>query len=100
MINDLALRLFVTGQTSRAERAIQTATAICVRLDADASCLEIIDILEQPQAAEQEHILATPTLVRESPLPRRRVVGDLSRLDEVLAILGLDSPATPAHGSE
>jgi len=50
--------------------------------------LMIIDVLESPQIAEDEKILATPTLVRELPEPIRRITGDLSNLDQVL--IGLD----------
>lgn len=50
--------------------------------------LEIIDVLEQPQLAEDEKILATPTLIKRLPPPLRRVIGDLSDKEKVL--LGLD----------
>ena len=60
--------------------------------------LEIIDVLEQPQAAEDARILATPTLIKQLPPPLRRVIGDLSDKDKVL--LGLEvypslRPPTP-----
>ena len=50
--------------------------------------LEIIDVLEQPEVAETDRILATPTLIKQLPPPLRRVIGDLSDKDKVL--LGLE----------
>jgi circadian clock protein KaiB len=50
--------------------------------------LEIIDVIQQPQAAEDDKILATPTLIKQLPPPLRRVIGDLSDTDKVL--LGLE----------
>jgi circadian clock protein KaiB len=51
--------------------------------------LVIVDILERPQLAEEQKILATPTLIRESPLPVRRVIGDLSDKEKLLLALDL-----------
>jgi circadian clock protein KaiB len=90
-MTDVVLKLYITGQMPAAQRAIQTARAICERYPGAAQCLEIIDVLKQPLAAEQDRILATPTLIREAPLPRRRLVGDLSDIQQVLAALGLDN---------
>lgn len=64
--------------------------------------LEIIDVLEHPQLAEDEKILATPTLIKQLPPPLRRVIGDLSDTEKVL--LGLEvrpqaSAQTPKSGS-
>jgi circadian clock protein KaiB len=59
--------------------------------------LLVIDVLENPQLAEDEKILATPTLTKNLPLPLRRVIGDLSNKEKVL--LGLDlQPYTPKQG--
>lgn len=82
------LKLYIAGQTTRTEQAIANLRAIC---DTDLSGqfeLAVIDVLERPQLAENEKILATPTLVKELPPPLRRVVGDLSDRDAVL--VGLD----------
>ena len=51
--------------------------------------LEVINVIDHPQRAEEDNILATPTLVKASPLPERRVIGDLSNRDRVLLGLGL-----------
>lgn len=82
------LKLYVTGKTSRAERAIQNMRKICNDDLGGRYELDIIDVLERPQLAEEEKILATPTLIKQIPPPLRRIIGDLSDRDRVL--LGLD----------
>lgn len=82
------LKLYVTGSSSRGETAIANLRRICEQeLDGQYE-LEIIDVLENPQLAEDEKILATPTLIKQLPPPLRRVIGDLSDKDKVL--LGLE----------
>lgn len=84
----LRLRLYVTGKTAQSERAIFNLRQIIdEELNEDYE-LEIIDILERPQLAEDEKILATPTLLKELPPPVRKIIGDLSNKEKVL--LGLD----------
>ena len=78
----------MTGRSPRAERAIANLRRLCEEELEGCYQLEIIDILEHPQLAEDERILATPTLVKQLPPPLRRVIGDLSSRDKVL--LGLD----------
>lgn len=85
------LKLYITGRTPRAEQAITNIREICDRDLAGLYELVVIDVLERPQLAENERILATPTLVRELPPPLRRVVGDLSDKERVL--VGLDLAA-------
>ena len=83
-------KLYVTGQTANSERAIANLRRLCdqhLRGDCD---LQVIDVLERPEVAEQERIFATPTLVRESPRPARRIIGDLTEHRKVLAGLDLD----------
>ena len=82
------LKLYVAGRTTRTEQAISNLRAICEQELAGVYQLAVIDVLERPQLAEDERILATPTLVKELPLPLRRVVGDLSNRERVL--IGLD----------
>jgi len=80
--------LFVTGASSRTGVAIANLRRICEQeLDGQYD-LEIIDVLEHPNLAEDEKILATPTLIKSLPLPLRRVIGDLSNTEKVL--LGLE----------
>ena len=82
------LKLYVTGRTVRAERAIANLRRLCQEELAGCYELQVIDVIEHPQLAEDERILATPTLIKQLPPPLRRVIGDLSDRDKVL--LGLD----------
>lgn len=82
------LRLYVTGKSVRSQRAIDNLEKICAD-DLDGCYqLEVIDLEEHPQLAEDERILATPVVVKKLPPPLRRVIGDLSDREKVL--LGLD----------
>lgn len=82
------LKLYVTGKTPRAEVAIANLRRICDEELHSEYELQIIDVLEQPQLAEDDKILATPTLIKRLPPPLRRVIGDLSDKEKVL--LGLE----------
>ncbi len=82
------LRLYVTGPTSLARRAILNINAICAEHLRGMYDLEIIDMHQKPALAKDEQILAAPTLIKKLPLPLRRIVGDLSDHDRVL--FGLD----------
>lgn len=83
------LRLFVSGRTPRAERAIANLRRLCEEEFAGCYELQVIDVLEDPAAAEDERILATPTLIKQLPPPLRRVIGDLSDREKVLLGLNL-----------
>lgn len=83
------LKLFVTGRTPRAEQAIVNLQRICENELGGRYEVLIIDVRERPELAEQAKILATPTLIKELPLPIRRIIGDLSDKEKVLAGLGL-----------
>ena len=91
------LMLYVTGQTPNSQRAIANMRRVCEEELGGEYDLVIIDVLERPQLAEDERILATPTLIKELPLPLRRVIGDLSDTDKVL--LGLDLQVAPAQSN-
>lgn len=80
--------MFVTGASSRTGTAIANLRRICEQELGGQYDLEIIDVLEHPDVAEHEKILATPTLIKSLPLPLRRVIGDLSDTEKVL--LGLE----------
>ena len=82
------LKLYVTGQTPTAIRAIANLQRICEEELQGQYEMDIIDVLENPQLAENEKILATPTLIKDLPLPLRRIIGDLSDTENV--VLGLD----------
>jgi circadian clock protein KaiB len=83
------LRLFVSGMTPRSTAAVARLKCICHQHLEGRCDLEVIDIYQQPALAGLEQIVATPTLVRERPLPARRLVGDMSDTPRVLAGLGL-----------
>ena len=88
------LKLYITGTNPRTERAIANLRQVCdVDLKGDYS-LDIIDVLENPEAAERDRILATPTLIKTLPLPLRRVIGDLSDKEKVLLALEVQNTAT------
>ncbi len=82
------LKLYVTGTSPRAEVAIANLRRICEQELRGQYQLEIIDVLEHPQVAEDDRILATPTLIKQLPPPLRRVIGDLS--DKAKVLLGLE----------
>ena len=93
------LKLYITGKTPRAAVAISNLKRICAEELGGRYELEIIDVLEHPQLAEDEKVLATPTLIKSLPPPLRRVIGDLSDTEKVL--LGLDlRPAGAQPGNE
>ena len=81
------LKLYVTGANPRTERAIANLQQICDSELEGRYALEIIDVLEDPEAAERDRVLATPTLIKELPPPLRRVIGDLSDRAKVLLAL-------------
>jgi len=83
-----SLRLFITGTTPRCVRAIKNIRAICEDNLPGRYELEVIDIYQHPEQAKPEQIVVTPTLVKKLPLPHRRMIGDLSDNERVLA--GLD----------
>lgn len=91
------LRLFITGYSTHSRRAIENLKRICEAELRGRHNVEVIDILENPQLAEEEKILATPTLVREYPEPVRKIIGDLSDRQRVLLgldIMPIDTPST------
>ena len=80
----LQLGLFITGQTSNSLRAMENLRRICQH-ELNIPCeIDIIDVLEHPQIAEDEKIVATPTLVKSHPGPVRKIIGDLSDTRKVL----------------
>jgi len=86
------LKLYVTGTSPRTSIAIANLRRICEQELQGRYELVIIDVVEHPQLAEDEKILATPTLIKQLPPPLRRVIGDLSDKEKVL--LGLELQPT------
>ena len=83
----IQLRLYVAGDTPRAQHAISSLRRLEETHLAGRYALEVVDVLAQPERAEADRVLATPTLVRVSPAPSRRLLGDLSDLDRLLSVL-------------
>jgi circadian clock protein KaiB len=85
------LRLYVAGQTPKSLQAFANLKKICEEHLQGRYEIEVIDLLENPQLAKGDQILAIPTLVRKLPPPLRKIIGDLSNTERVL--VGLDLQA-------
>jgi circadian clock protein KaiB len=83
-----SLRLYVAGETPKSVLAFENLRRICDEYLAGRYEIEIIDLLENPQLARGDQILAVPTLVRRLPEPIKKIIGDLSNVERVL--VGLD----------
>ncbi len=83
------LRLYVAGQTPRSVTAFANLKKICEEHLAGQYHIEVVDLLENPQLAAGDQILAIPTLVRKLPEPVRKIIGDLSNTERVLVGLNL-----------
>jgi circadian clock protein KaiB len=82
------LRLYVAGQTPKSLTAFANLKAICEEHLQGKYTIEVVDLLENPQLASGDQILAIPTLVRKLPPPLRKIIGDMSNTERVL--VGLD----------
>jgi circadian clock protein KaiB len=82
------LRLYVAGQTPKSVTAFANLKKICEEHLAGKYCIEVIDLLKNPQLAKGDQIIAIPTLVRKLPEPLKRIIGDLANTECVL--VGLD----------
>ena len=88
------LRLYVNGRSPYARQAVAAVNELRTTHLPPGSRVDVVDVAERPDVAEDERLLATPLLVRLAPEPVRRIVGDLSDLDEVVEALHL--PTRPA----
>ena len=84
------LRLYIAGQTPKCMRAFANLKRICEQYLTDRYRIEMIDLLDDPALARGDQILAVPTLVRRTPEPVRKIIGDLSNTQRVLAGLSID----------
>ena len=82
-------RLFVIKKMPASERAIKNLLNTCESNLKGLYKLEIIDLLENPQLAEEEQILATPTLIKQFPPPASRIISDLYNKESVLEALDI-----------
>jgi circadian clock protein KaiB len=85
------LRLYITGMTPNSKRAVENVKKICEQHLQGRYELEVVDIYQQPSLAQQEQIIAAPTLVKKLPGPLRRLIGDMSNTEKVLVGLDLRS---------
>jgi circadian clock protein KaiB len=86
------LRLFTSGTTPRSTRALRNLREICDTNLAGNYDLEVVDIYQQPRLASESDIIAAPTLIKEEPLPMKRLIGDLSDRPKVLLSLAIARP--------
>jgi circadian clock protein KaiB len=89
----IELRLYIAGQTRKSIAALTNLRRICDEHLAGRYRVEIIDLMENPQQAQHDQIVAIPTLVRRLPEPIRRIIGDLSNSERVL--VGLEVEPRP-----
>jgi circadian clock protein KaiB len=82
------LRLYIAGNSARANAALLNLERLCEERLAGRYEIEVIDLLKHPQLARGDQIMAVPTLVRRLPQPVKRIIGDLSNAERVL--VGLD----------
>ncbi|HEY1686008.1 MAG TPA: circadian clock KaiB family protein [Tepidisphaeraceae bacterium] len=82
------LRLYVTGITAKSTQAIANIRALCEEHLSGRYDLEVVDIYQQPTEAVNSQIVAAPTLIKQSPMPVRKMIGDLTDRDRVM--VGLD----------
>lgn len=87
--NHFNLRLFIAGASPHSAMAINNLTIICEQHLKGRYTLDVVDVYQQGLLAQQEQIVALPLLIKKSPLPERRMIGDLSETQKVLRGLGL-----------
>jgi circadian clock protein KaiB len=85
------LRLYLAGHSPRSVRAVENLRRTCEEYLAGRYRIELVDLLENPQLARGDEIIAVPTLVRKLPQPVRRIIGDLSDTEKLLIGLQLRS---------
>ena len=88
------LRLYVAGDTPNSALAIANLSAVCRARLPDQHQIEVVDVFREPKRALADGILMTPTLVKLTPAPLRRIVGTLSQTQPVLQALGLQALAS------
>ena len=86
------LKLYIADQTPNSVAALANLRRICEEHVAGRYTIEVIDLIERPQLARGDQIFAIPTLVRQLPVPLRKIVGDLSDTERVLVGLQIIPP--------
>jgi circadian clock protein KaiB len=88
-MSEIIFKLYVTGNNQRAKNAINNLRE-CLGEYFEEHELEIIDVLESPDEAEADDIVATPTLIKTNPGPSQRVIGDMSNPQKIIRSLGFE----------
>ena len=88
-MTELRLTLFVAGDSPRARLAAANLARACEGFEPGAVTVETVDVLVNPQLADDFRVLTTPTVIRTAPPPRRRATGDLADASQLLAALAL-----------
>ena len=101
-MSSILFKLYVAGRTTRSQRAVANLRRLAETEFAGRCEYLVIDVMEDPQAAEEDRILTTPTLIKVAPAPQRRVTGDLSDPAMVMYALALDgaAPSDPGMGGD
>ncbi|MHB9030586.1 MAG: circadian clock KaiB family protein [Candidatus Latescibacterota bacterium] len=89
-------RLYVTGNTPRSRNAIANLKRICEEYLGGECDIQVINLLESPQLARQDNIVAIPTLIKDLPAPVWIMIGDLSNLERILEKLGFSVSGDPS----
>lgn len=92
----VTFRLYVTGSTQRALKAITNIRKVCEQYLHGHYSLEVIDIFKRPGTAQANQIIAAPTLIKQTPLPPQRFIGDLSDTERLLHGLNIKPDPVPA----
>ena len=85
----LVLQLFITGMSPKSVEAIENIMSLCDEHLKDVFQLEIIDIYKHPERAIEEHIVFSPSLIKQFPLPRKTLIGTLADTEKVIKALGI-----------
>lgn len=87
-----SFRLYVAGDALNSSQALTNLTSLCRTALPDRYQIEVVDVCLEPKRALADGIFMTPTLIKLSPAPTRKVVGSLNRVQPLLLVLGLESP--------
>lgn len=90
------LKLYIANMNPTSRRAVQNLKRICAEYLEGKYSLEIVDLLKNPERAKSDQIAAIPALIRVSPLPIRKLIGDLSDTEKVISSLELAEKSCPS----
>jgi circadian clock protein KaiB len=82
-------RLYISGRTPKSNLALSNLQTLCDRTFPGQYQITVIDVLEEPARADEERVLATPTLIKAYPPPTRRIIGDLTDIELVMRGIGV-----------